>query len=85
MWRIIHHCPASSPCYEWLFSALHYNLELSRVQTIGFAHVVHLTTSYSCLSISSAFWGLRGFPEVAEVFWEFGSNPDCSVVQREGA
>ena len=38
------------------------------------ACVLCLTTSYSCPSISDVFWGLRGFLEVLEVVWEFGSK-----------
>ena len=38
------------------------------------AHALHLTTLYSCLSISDVFWGVQGFPEVSEVVWEFGSK-----------
>jgi len=43
-------------------------------QTLDSPCVLHLTTSYSSPSILGVFQGLRGFPEVLEVVWEFGSN-----------
>jgi len=42
-------------------------LELRGVWTLGSAHVLHLTTSYLCPIISSAFWGLQDFRGVGSV------------------
>jgi len=60
------------------------NLEPRGVQMSASVHVLHLTTSYLCLSISSAFWGLQGFPEVLEAFWEFRSNPELEHSPERG-
>jgi len=50
------------PLVMMLFSALHYSTwSQEGFQTLASAHVLHLTTSYSCLSTSDAFWGLWGF------------------------
>ena len=71
--KLTYKLPDADYCYELLFSAL-LNLEPRGVWTSGSAHVLWLTTLYSCLSISSTFLGLWGFLEVLEVFQEFRSN-----------
>ena len=56
-------------------SALHYSTwSQEGFQMLASALVLCLTTSYSCLSISGAFWGLKGFPEMSEVVQEFRSK-----------
>src|SRR5882724_12641962 len=82
--HLMHACmpsPAlhSGPRLTWAVKMLFectalLNLELRGVWTLASAHALCLTTSYLCLSISGAFWGLQGFTEMSEVVWEFGSK-----------
>jgi len=55
-----------------------------RVWMLASACLLHLTTLYSCPNISNAFWGLQGFPEVLEVFWEFRSNLELEHSPERG-
>ena len=64
-------------------SALHHLTGAGRGSDIGFSSCT-APTSYSCLSISGAFWGLQGIPEVLEVVQEFGSNPELECSPERG-
>jgi len=63
-------------------SALHYSTRSWKgFWTLASAHVLDLTTHYSCPSISGVHRKLQGYLEVSGVVWEFIIYPELSVVQ----
>ena len=66
-------------------SALHYSTRSrEEFQALASACALHLTTSYSCPSISDVFQGvLRISASVQKLSGSLEANPELSVVQRE--
>src|SRR5882724_6429383 len=91
--HLMHACmpsPAlhSGPRLTWAVKMLFectalLNLELRGFWTLASAHVLTLTTSYLCLSISGAFWGLQGFQKCQKWSGSLEVNLELSIVQRE--
>ena len=70
---------------KMFFSALHYSTwSWEGFRMLASAHALCLTTSYSCPSISGAFWGLQGFPDVSEVVQEFGRESRTEHSPKRG-
>ena len=65
-------------------STLHYLTRAERGSDVGFSSCT-APTSYSCLSISGAFWGLQGFWKCRERSRSSEIVQNWSIVQREGS